>query len=47
MARSCYIVIIKKILKEPGTSFQSPAFNQKYARNVCHTAQIVFDQISF
>ena len=27
-----------KILKEPGTSFQSPAFSQKYVRNVCHTA---------
>ena len=27
-----------KIIKEPGTSFQSPAFNQKHVRNVCHTA---------
>ena len=23
-----------KIIKEPGTSFQSPAFSQKYVRNV-------------
>ena len=27
-----------KIIKEPGTSFQSPAFSQKDVRNVCHTA---------
>ena len=27
-----------KIIKEPGTSFQCPAFSQKHARNVCHTA---------
>ena len=27
-----------KIIKEPGTSFQSPAFSQKHVRNVCHTA---------
>ena len=27
-----------KIMKEPGTSFQSPAFSQKHIRNVCHTA---------
>ena len=26
-----------KIMKEPGTSFQSPAFIQKHVRNVCHT----------
>ena len=25
-----------KITKEPGTSFQSPAFNQKYVRNAFH-----------
>ena len=36
MARSCYIVIL--IIKEPGTSFQSPAFSQKHVKNVCHTA---------
>ena len=27
-----------KIIKEPGTSFQSPAFRQKHVGNVCHTA---------
>ena len=25
-----------KIIKEPDTSFQSPALNQKHVRNVCH-----------
>ena len=28
-----------KIIKEPGTSFQSPAFGQKHVGNVCHTAR--------
>ena len=27
-----------KIIKGPETSFQSPALNKKYIRNVCHTA---------
>ena len=27
-----------KIIKKPGTSFQSPAFSLKHVRNVCHTA---------
>ena len=27
-----------KIIKELGTSFLSPAFNQKHVRNVCHSA---------
>ena len=27
-----------KIMKGPGTSFQSPAFNQKHIKYVCHTA---------
>ena len=27
-----------KIIKGPGTSFQSPALSQKHVRNVCHTA---------
>ena len=27
-----------KIIKEPGTSFQSPTLSQKYVRNVYHTA---------
>ena len=34
-------------IKELGTSFQSPAFNQKPVRNVCHYNTLVFDQISF
>ena len=29
---------INEIIKGPGTSFQSPALNQKHVRNVCHTA---------
>ena len=28
-----------KIIKEPGTSFQSPAFSQKYVGNGFHTGQ--------
>ena len=27
-----------KIVKEPGTSFQSQAFSQKHVKNICHTA---------
>ena len=27
-----------KILKWPGTSFQSPSSSQKHVRNICHTA---------
>ena len=27
-----------KIIKGPGTSFQSPTVSQKHARNICHTA---------
>ena len=27
-----------KIIKGPGTSFQSPALSQKHAKRVCHTA---------
>ena len=26
-----------KIIKGPGTSFQSPAWSQKHVSNVCHT----------
>ena len=29
---------INKIIKESGSSFQSPALRQKHVRNVCHTA---------
>ena len=28
-----------KIIKGPGTSFQSSAFSQNYVGNVCHAAQ--------
>ena len=28
---------LNKIIKESGTSFQSPAFSQKHDRNVSHT----------
>ena len=28
-----------EIIKEPGTSFQSPAFSQKYVGNGFHTGQ--------
>ena len=41
MDRSCYILLychLNKIIKGPETSFQSPAFSQKHARHVCHTA---------
>ena len=27
-----------KIVKGPGTSFQSPVLSQKHVRNICHTA---------
>ena len=30
-----------KIMKGPGTSFQSPALSQKLVRNICHTAYFV------
>ena len=36
-----------KIIKRPGTSFQSPAFNQKHARNVCQTAQQYLTKFHF
>ena len=28
-----------KIIKGPGTSFQSPALRPKHVKNVCHTAR--------
>ena len=36
-----------KIKKEPGTSFQSPAFSQKHGRNVCHTAHYYLTKFHF
>ena len=38
MAKSWLYCYFNKIIKEPGTSFQSPAFSQKHVRNACHTA---------
>ena len=43
MARSRYIVI-NKIIKGPGTSFQSPALSQKQCLS---DSTLVFDQMSF
>ena len=36
-----------KIIKGPGTSFQSPALSQKNVRNVFSYSTLVFDPISF
>ena len=36
-----------KIIKEPGTSFQSPAFSQKHVRNVCATAHLYLTKFHF
>ena len=36
-----------KIIKEPGTSFQSPAFSQKHVRNVCYTAHQYLTKFNF
>ena len=36
-----------KILKEPGTSFQSPVLNQKHVRNVCHTVHLCLTKFHF
>ena len=36
-----------KIIKESGTSFQSPAFSQKQVRNVCHTAHYNLTKFHF
>ena len=32
-----------KIIKGPGTSFQSAALSQKHVRNACHTAHWYFN----
>ena len=37
----------KKIIKEPRTSFQPPAFSQKHVRNVCHTAHWYLTKFHF
>ena len=45
MARShCHF---NKIIKGPGTTFQSPPLSQKHVRNVFFDSTLVFDQISF
>ena len=39
--KNCQISLYRhfnKIIKEPGTSFQSPVLSQKHVRNVCLTA---------
>ena len=36
-----------EIMKGPGTSFQSLALSQKYARNVCHTAHQYLKKFHF
>ena len=36
-----------KIIKGPGTSFQSPALSQKHVKKYLPYSTIVFDQVSF
>ena len=36
-----------KIIKEPGTSFQAPAFSQKHVRKVCLTAHWYLTKFHF
>ena len=36
-----------KIIKRPGTSFQSPALSQKHVRNGCHTASKYLTKFHF
>ena len=36
-----------KTIKEPGTSFQSPAFSQEHAKNVCPIAHYHFTKFHF
>ena len=36
-----------KIIKGPGTSFQSPAFSQKQVKNVCRTAYKYLTKFNF
>ena len=36
-----------KIIKGPGTSFQSPALIQKHLRSVCHTAHLYLTKFHF
>ena len=36
-----------KTIKGPGTSSQSRALNQKYIRNICHTAHLYLTKFHF
>ena len=36
-----------KVIKEPGTNFQSPAFSQKHAKNVCDTTDQYLTKFHF
>ena len=36
-----------KMVKGPGTSFQSPALGRKHVRNVCHNAQYYLTKFHF
>ena len=36
-----------KVIYGPGTSFQSPAYSQKHALNVCHTAHQYLTNFDF
>ena len=38
MARSCYLIILINLQKQPETSFQAPTLSQEYVRSVFHTA---------
>ena len=37
----------KKIIRGPGTDFQSPTLSQKYAKNVYHTAHYHLTKFHF
>ena len=38
---------LNKIIKRPGTSFQSPPLRQKYVRNICHTVHQYLTKFHF
>ena len=38
---------LNKIIKEPGTSFQSPVLSQKHVRNVFHTTVVKFQYFNY
>ena len=47
MARSRLYCHFNKIIKRPGTSFQSPALSKKYVRNDCHIAHYYLTKFHF